>query len=63
MIEQAKGVLAEKASVSVDEAFQMLRSYARQSNGRLHDIAQALIAGTIKVQDLTNSAPGVAAPA
>jgi len=57
VIEQAKGVLVERASVNVDEAFQMLRRYARESNRRLHDIAQGLIAGTITIQDLKRSSP------
>ena len=62
VIEQAKGVLAEKASVNVDEAFQMLRRYARQNNRRLHDVAQALIAGSLTTQDLKNPAPAAGSP-
>ena len=54
VIEQAKGALAEKASVSVDRAFQMLRGYARHNNGRLHDVAAAVIAGTIPIEDMNN---------
>jgi GAF domain-containing protein len=56
VIEQAKGVVADKASVSVDEAFQMLRRYARRNNRRLHDVAQGMIAGTITIQNLQNAA-------
>lgn len=55
VIEQAKGVLAEKATVSVDHAFQMLRSYARRNNRRLHDVATAMIAGTITIGDMNRS--------
>lgn len=44
-IEQAKGVLAERMAVSVDEAFHMLRTHARASNQKLSAIAQAVIDG------------------
>jgi GAF domain-containing protein len=47
MIEQAKGVIAERASVSLAEAFARLRAYARNRNLRLTDVAQAAIDGTL----------------
>jgi GAF domain-containing protein len=46
-IEQAKGVLFERARVDMDQAFARLRSYARNHNLRLTDVAQALIDGTL----------------
>lgn len=39
-IEQAKGVLAERGDLTMDDAFQSLRSYARDHNLRLHDVAR-----------------------
>jgi len=36
-IEQAKGVLAERRQISVDEAFGLLREYARSHNLRLSE--------------------------
>lgn len=45
VIEQAKGVLAERAEISVDEAFNRLRSRARASHQRLADLAAALVTG------------------
>jgi GAF domain-containing protein len=39
VIEQAKGMLAEYLTVTVDDAFRMLRSYARDNNRKLSEIA------------------------
>jgi hypothetical protein len=39
VIEQAKGKLAERLSVEMDQAFAMLRDYARNSNQRLTEVA------------------------
>ena len=46
VIEQAKGVLAERAGVDLAEAFSRLRAYARDSKLPLTDVAEAAIAGT-----------------
>ena len=40
VIEQAKGVLAERRRISVDEAFALLREHARHHNLRLSDLAR-----------------------
>jgi transcriptional regulator with GAF, ATPase, and Fis domain len=47
VIEQAKGVIAERANVDLAEAFRRLRSYARQGNLRLTDVARTAIDGTL----------------
>ena len=44
MIEQAKGVLAERWGVSVDEAFDRLRKAARCNRMKLHELAVAVVA-------------------
>jgi GAF domain-containing protein len=44
VIEQAKGAIAQARGVSVDEAFSMLRNYARRTNRRLVDIAHTVVA-------------------
>lgn len=44
-IEQAKGVLAERLQVSPDDAFLMLRSYARDHNRLLTELARDVIRG------------------
>ena len=43
VIEQAKGVVAERADVGMDQAFALLRSYARRTRQRLADVAQAVV--------------------
>jgi GAF domain-containing protein len=47
VIEQAKGVLSERAGVDLGEAFSRLRSYARNKNLRLTDVAQAAVDGIL----------------
>ena len=42
-IEQAKGVLAERLSVGVDEAFEVLRTSARSNRLRIHDLARRVV--------------------
>ena len=46
LVEQAKGVLAERLHVDLAEAFTMLRSNARSHNRRLSDLARAIVDGT-----------------
>jgi hypothetical protein len=45
VIEQAKGLLAERHGVPVDEAFQRLRQEARNSRRRIHDVAADVVSG------------------
>ena len=47
VIEQAKGMVAERKAVDMEEAFVTLRSYARNHNLRLADVARDVIAGTL----------------
>lgn len=46
-IEQAKGVLAERKNVGMDAAFAALRSYSRNHNIKLSDLAHAVVRGDI----------------
>ena len=50
VIEQAKGVIAERVGTGLAEAFSRLRAYARNHNRRLTDVAQAAIDGTLDPQ-------------
>jgi AmiR/NasT family two-component response regulator len=43
VIEQAKGILAERYRLSVDEAFDLMRKSARDHRMRLHALAAAVI--------------------
>ena len=43
VIEQAKGMLAEHLSTTIDEAFQLLNRYARDHNRRLTDVARDVV--------------------
>lgn len=45
VIEQAKGVLAERGNLSMEQAFHLLRSHARATNQRLADLALAVVTG------------------
>ncbi|MGH3801983.1 MAG: GAF and ANTAR domain-containing protein [Pseudonocardiaceae bacterium] len=47
IIEQAKGVLAERGDVDMNQAFNRLRQHARTHNSRLSDVARAVVQGTI----------------
>jgi GAF domain-containing protein len=45
-IEQAKGKLAERLHLDMDQAFNVLRRYARTRNIRLSDLARAFVDGS-----------------
>jgi GAF domain-containing protein len=47
VIEQAKGVIAERTELTTDGAFDWLRQYARTNRRLLVDVAQAVIDGTL----------------
>jgi len=47
-IEQAKGVLAERNSIEMDEAFAVLRQYSRNHNIKLTEVAHAVVRGEIE---------------
>jgi transcriptional regulator with GAF, ATPase, and Fis domain len=49
VIEQAKGILAERLQTSPDEAFLLLRRYARNHNEALTELAGDVIRGTAPI--------------
>ena len=57
LIEQAKGVLAERAHVSVDTAFASIRSYSRAHNRRLGDVARDIVERRLDALELVGFLP------
>jgi GAF domain-containing protein len=53
VVEQAKGVVAERLQIGMDEAFDLMRSYSRGQRRRLSEVAGTLIEGTLSVNDLS----------
>ena len=56
IIEQAKGKLAERLHLDMDQAFALLRDNARSRNRRLSELAQAFVDGSETLTALTASA-------
>jgi transcriptional regulator with GAF, ATPase, and Fis domain len=52
IIEQAKGMLAERRDITMEQAFTALRRHARSRQLRLSDLAQDFITGTDPLDDL-----------
>lgn len=52
IIEQAKGVVAERGHLDMDQAFDLIRSTARNSNQGLADVARAIVDGVIDIPRL-----------
>jgi GAF domain-containing protein len=51
-IEQAKGVVAERAGIEMDEAFGWLRKYSRGNHLRVADVARGVLDRTISLEQL-----------
>ena len=47
MIEQAKGYLAARDGISLDEAFDWSRSHARQNHRSIREVAHAILDGDL----------------
>jgi GAF domain-containing protein len=52
VIEQAKGMVAEREGLNMQQAFSALRSHARSHNLRLVEVAYAVIAGSLPASEL-----------
>lgn len=50
IIEQAKGAVARDLGISVDEAFGILRTHARSTRMRLHDVARAVVDNSLRMR-------------
>jgi GAF domain-containing protein len=52
VIEQAKGIVAQRESLNMERAFSALRNHARNHNLRLVDVAEAVIVGSLAASAL-----------
>jgi GAF domain-containing protein len=57
IIEQAKGVLAERGAIDVDASFRLLRTHARRTNQLLVELARAVVEGADTTAILDAGAP------
>lgn len=53
LIEQAKGIVAEREQLDMEHAFAALRGHARNNNQRLADVAAAIVDGSLGSSELT----------
>ena len=53
VIEQAKGVVAQRYGVGMDEAFSLLRTYCRNTHQRLNEVARLIVADGSRIPDLS----------
>jgi GAF domain-containing protein len=49
VIEQAKGITSQRHAISVDKAYQLMRSHARNNNASLRVVAEAIVAVGLRV--------------
>lgn len=52
VIEQAKGMVADRLNLDMEKAFAALRSYARNNNLRLVNVAGSVVDGTLAASEL-----------
>jgi GAF domain-containing protein len=52
VLEQAKGMVAERLDLDMEASFAVLRTHARNHNLRLVDVAEAVIGGTLATSEL-----------
>src|SRR5579862_5502371 len=55
VIEQAKGIIAERQHLNMEQAFSTLRSHARNHNRPLVEVAEAVIDGSLPASSLDHS--------
>ena len=58
VIEQAKGMVAERVGLNMEQAFSTLRNHARNHNLRLVDVARDVIDGRLAAAALDRPPPG-----
>jgi hypothetical protein len=58
-IEQAKGVLAERYGLGLDEAFDVIRRAARSNRMKLHDLVEQIKPGRVTPDEVSQLLPRV----
>ena len=56
-IEQAKGVLAERSGLAMDDVFEAMRAYARSRNQHLTTVARDIIENRVPVRAIVSGRP------
>ncbi|HVM19591.1 MAG TPA: GAF and ANTAR domain-containing protein [Egibacteraceae bacterium] len=54
IIEQAKGILAERHKVRPDDAFEAIRAFARRNRLKIHELATQIVTGAIDIPQPTS---------
>jgi transcriptional regulator with GAF, ATPase, and Fis domain len=62
VVEQAKGILSERAGLDMEQAFNQLRRFSRDHNRRLSEVAKALVARTLTTEQLVGRIQRVRTP-
>ncbi|MBA2358851.1 MAG: ANTAR domain-containing protein [Actinobacteria bacterium] len=60
VIEQAKGILAERLQIGVEDAFALLRRASRDHQVKLHSLARAVVDSPTSPAELRSDDPGPA---
>lgn len=47
VVEQAKGIVAERGDIAPQDAFELIRAHARRTGTRVHDTAQQVVDGVL----------------
>jgi GAF domain-containing protein len=55
IIEQAKGVLAQRGNLDMHQAFELLRRYARDRNMRITEVAHQVVSRTLNAEKILSS--------
>jgi hypothetical protein len=63
VIEQAKGILAERYGIELEQAFELLRRVARSNRVRVHTLATAVVSANATPADLAAAVEGLRARA
>ena len=51
VIEQAKGIVAERAGLDIEAAYASMRQFARDHHLRVVDVAHGVLEGTVDVEN------------